>query len=209
MKLVITTNATLTPKFNDKDIFDYIPLFKECQINVSVEFWGDKNNYMRFPSKWETIMSNVKKVSKMPRTRILFATTVNSLNIGYLNEVAIGVDSLKREIGQTVVPGKSKSTDLYCDFATGSLVWGIGNLYCVSAIPLDIREKYIDKYYDPEQSPVRHHQTFYKLVSYLETMPFDEEMHKKMMMDVQTRDKYRGTCLTDIFPEWIPYYEKL
>ena len=25
----------------------------------------------------------------------------------------------------------------------------------------------------------------------------------------EKRDKYRGTCLTDIFPEWKPYYEKL
>ena len=23
------------------------------------------------------------------------------------------------------------------------------------------------------------------------------------------RDKHRGTCLTEIFPEWEPYYEKL
>ena len=28
-----------------------------------------------------------------------------------------------------------------------------------------------------------------------------------MMKDIQVRDKHRGTCLTDIFPEWEPYYE--
>ena len=36
----ITTNGTVTPKFNGKDIFDYIPKFKKFIINVSIEFWG-------------------------------------------------------------------------------------------------------------------------------------------------------------------------
>ena len=48
-----------------------------------------------------------------------------------------------------------------------------------------------------------------KLYNYLENMPFDEALHKEMMKDIQVRDKHRGTCLTDIFPEWEPYYEKL
>ena len=48
-----------------------------------------------------------------------------------------------------------------------------------------------------------------KLYNYLENMPFDETLHKEMMKDIQVRDKHRGTCLTDIFPEWEPYYEKL
>ena len=50
--LRITTNGTVTPKFNGKDIFHYIPYFKDCQINVSIEGWGEKNNYFRYPSKW-------------------------------------------------------------------------------------------------------------------------------------------------------------
>ena len=40
MDLRITTNGTLTPKFDGKDIFDYIPEFKNCFINISIEGWG-------------------------------------------------------------------------------------------------------------------------------------------------------------------------
>ena len=40
-------------------------------------------------------------------------------------------------------------------------------------------------------------------------MPFDEKLHNDMILDIQLRDKHRKTCLTDIFPEWNPYYEKL
>ena len=48
-----------------------------------------------------------------------------------------------------------------------------------------------------------------KLANYLTDMEWDEKLHKKMMIDVAKRDKFRGTCLTDVFPEWKPYYEKL
>ena len=58
--LKITTNGTLTPKFDGKDIFHYIPYFRGCSMTVSIEFWGERNNYLRFPSKWDVIINNVK-----------------------------------------------------------------------------------------------------------------------------------------------------
>ena len=195
--LVITTNATLTPKFDGKDIFDLIPHFKNCQMNVSVEFWGHKNDYLRFPSKWQNIMKNVRRFAEMPDTDIMFASTVNALNIGYLNEVADGIDLLRDE----------HPSGNYHHWATGSLVIGDGSLYKISAVPTDIREMYIDKFYTktkPQQA-----KTFMKLCAYLTDMQFNKEDHKLMMIDVAKRDKHRGTLLTDIFPEWTPYYEKL
>ncbi len=194
MRLVMTTNATLTPKMGKHgDVFDYVPHFKECQMNVSIEFWGEKNNYLRFPSKWEKIMENVERFSKMPRTSILFASCVSSLSIGYLHEIAIAVDALIK-----------KEPDIYNDFATGSLVLGEPNLYTVTAIPEKIRELYIQNIY--EHAPPKHVKSFLKLTTYLTDMPFDGHLHKRMMKDVLKRDKFRGTCLTDVFPEWGPYY---
>jgi len=197
MRLVMTTNATLTPKMGKHgDVFDYVPYFKDCQMNISIEFWGEKNNYLRFPSKWEKIMKNVKKFAKMPRTRILFATCVSSLTIGYLHEVAIAVDALIE-----------KEPHIYNSFATGSLVIGGTNLYTVTAIPEGIREEYLETIYS--RAPRNHAPTFLKLANYLTEMPFDQDLHNRMMIDVAKRDKFRGTVLTDLFPEWKPYYEKL
>jgi len=194
MHLTITTNATLTPKMGKLgDIFNYVPEFNGCQMNISVECWGDKNNYIRFPSKWEKIMHNVERFAKMPDTKILFATCVSSLNIGYLNEVADGVDILQEQ-----------EPDVYNDFASGSLVFGGDNVYLITAIPLDIREQYLDRIYT--QVKPRHTKTFMKLANYLTDMEWDELHHKRMMNDVRARDKYRGTCLFDVFPEWEPYY---
>jgi hypothetical protein len=194
--LSITTNATLTPKFDDKDIFDYIPYFKACKMIVSIELWGEKNSYIRFPSKWKTIYDNTVKFAQMPRTKVMFASCVSSLNVGYFDEIATGTHDMK-----LAYPNR------FDDFASGSLVIGGTSLYEVTAVPPKIREQYIDKYYRNA-----HHayiETFIKLCSYLENMPYDEEMMWEMLKDVKKRDKHRGTCLTDIFPEWKPYYDKV
>ena len=199
MSLRITTNATLTPKFDGKDIFDYIPYFKDCQITVSIEFWGEKNNYMRFPSKWDVILSNARKFAWGRKTRVMFASTVNALTIGYLPEIAYGVYALREEY---------ESDDMW-NWASGSLVWGQGNQYAITSIPLDIRELYMDNYYKFGNFMDKEFTEWEKLYNYLKEMPFDEKLHNEMMKDIQLRDKHRGTCLTDVFPEWEPYYEKL
>ena len=179
ISLEITTNATLTPKFDGKDIFDFIPNFKDCKMVISVEAWGEKNNYLRFPSNWEVIMKNAERFQKC--SEVIFASTVNSLNIGYLMEVSTG------------------ATDMGCDYTFGSLVWGPKELYTVEAIPLNIREIYLERFYDEGVD--------INLVRYLEEMDFDLELSKRMMTDIIARDKYRDTCLLDLFPEWKPYYE--
>ena len=198
MDLRITTNATLTPKFNGKNIFDYIPEFKETIINVSIEGWADRNSYIRYPSNWGSIINNVHKFLEMDNVSLIFVTTVNSLSAGYLWEIAKNCEELIEEY-----------PDKFHPFATGSLVHGQWEKYTVSAIPLELRGQYIQNYYE---NPVDHYQNsryirdYMKLISYLENMPFDEKKHKSMMRDIQARDKHRGTNLLDLWPEWSPYY---
>ena len=86
--LKITTNGTLTPKFDGKDIFHYIPYFRRCSMTVSIEFWGERNNYLRFPSKWDVIIDNAKRFVECLNTNVTFAATVNALNIGYIPEIS-------------------------------------------------------------------------------------------------------------------------
>ena len=182
--LRITTNGTLTPTFDGKDIFDYIPMFKSVLINVSIEAWGERNSYIRYPSKWETIIENVRRFDEAD-CDVQFVSTVGSLNIGYLWEIA-------------------KKSDY--GFITGSLIWGGYEKYTVAAIPLDIREQYIQNYYDNPDS--RYTEDYQKLISFLEDIPFNEEVFKCMMWDVKRRDAHRGTCLTDLYPEWADYYKR-
>ena len=194
MDLRITTNGTLTPKFDGKDIFDYIPEFKECQINISIEGWGERNQYLRYPSKWDVIYKNAERYASLPNTKVLFVSTINALNIGYLWEITHGLHELM-----------DKYPDKFYQLSTGSLVWGAGEKYVITTIPPEIREEYINSYFSNWKS--EYNDDFKKIVDYLETVPYDEELMHTMMKDVKSRDIYRGTCLLDLAPEWKPYYE--
>jgi len=194
MDLRITTNGTLTPKFDGKDIFDYISEFKSCLINISIEGWAKRNEYIRYPSKWDVIYHNSKRFAALDNTRVLFVSTINSINIGYLWEIARGMEHLLEEFPDSFHP-----------FATGSLVWGWKEKYVITNVPLDIREQYAQSYFENWDN--RYEQDFKKILDYLDTLPYDEELMHKMMKDVKARDKYRGTCLLDLAPEWKPYYE--
>ena len=194
MDLRITTNGTLTPKFDGKDIFDYIPEFKECQINISIEGWGERNQYLRYPSKWDVIYKNAERYASLPNTKVLFVSTINALNIGYLWEITHGLHELM-----------DKYPDKFYQLSTGSLVWGAGEKYVITTIPPEIREEYINLYFSNWKS--EYNDDFKKIVDYLENVPYDEELMHKMMKDVKSRDIYRGTCLLDLAPEWKPYYE--
>ena len=194
MDLRITTNGTLTPKFDGKDIFDYIPEFKECQINISIEGWGERNQYLRYPSKWDVIYKNAERYASLPNTKVLFVSTINALNIGYLWEITHGLHELM-----------DKYPDKFYQLSTGSLVWGSMEKYVITTIPREIREEYINSYFSNWKS--EYNDDFKKIVDYLENVPYDEELMHTMMKDVKSRDIYRGTCLLDLAPEWKPYYE--
>jgi len=195
MDLRITTNGTLTPKFDGKDIFDYIPEFKECLINISIEGWDKRNQYLRYPSKWDVIYKNAERYASLPNTKVLFVSTINALNIGYLWEIAHGLGGLMEKY-----PGK------FFPFSTGSLVWGQGEEYVITTVPPEIREDYINLYFSNWKLEYSDH--FKKIVDYLETVPYDEELMHKMLKDVKSRDLHRGTSLLDFAPEWKPYYEQ-
>lgn len=63
--------------------------FKEVTFNFSVDAYGEKNDYIRYPSKWADIENNLKKLDDADINMTLnLASAVQLLNVGYLDELA-------------------------------------------------------------------------------------------------------------------------
>ena len=107
-----------------------------------------------------------KKILNCPRTRIMFATTVNALTIELLPEIADGVYELREEYGSRSWIMYEKTYIQY-GVASGSL-FGVMEINYPRSVPLDIREMYMNKYF--EHGDFMKKTNWQKLYNYLENI---------------------------------------
>lgn len=85
ISLEYSTNVTVLP-------IDYIELWKEFKsvnIMLSVDDIGHRNNWLRWPSRWEDIDKNIYWYieNKLENMDLMVCQTVSSLNVFYINEL--------------------------------------------------------------------------------------------------------------------------
>ena len=66
--IVLKYHTNLTKlEWEGNHIFDYIKKFKSCLINWSLEALGERNDYIRFGSNWESNLENYYNIKKYAR----------------------------------------------------------------------------------------------------------------------------------------------
>ena len=75
-------------ELNEK-LFVLWSYFKEVTFNFSIDAYGDKNDYIRYPSQWNTIEKNLKILDSSGTNIIInVAAAVQLLNLPYIDELA-------------------------------------------------------------------------------------------------------------------------
>ncbi len=73
----------------DEDIIDLWTKFKKVKVGFSIDAFGDRNYYIRYPSDWATIEKNLHRLDKTPdNIQVSIATAIQILNIKHLPEFA-------------------------------------------------------------------------------------------------------------------------
>jgi MoaA/NifB/PqqE/SkfB family radical SAM enzyme len=63
--------------------------FKGVRYNISIDAVGEKNDYIRYPSKWDNLITSLKKLDNTEdHITVNIACAVQLLNILYLDELA-------------------------------------------------------------------------------------------------------------------------
>lgn len=71
-------------------LFDFWNHFKQVKFNFSIDSVGEQNNYIRYPSKWDDIENNLRRLDDTPDNIVInIACAVQLLNVLYLPELAI------------------------------------------------------------------------------------------------------------------------
>lgn len=85
--LHFSTNGTIW----NEEIENLLKQFKQVYFELSIDDIGDRCGYVRYPSTWELVAGNLERFLQTQRTNKNFkfgiCTTINSLNIYYLDEI--------------------------------------------------------------------------------------------------------------------------
>lgn len=181
-ELIIFTNNYGHP--NMEYIKDLLSHFKHISYKCSMEMWGEKNDYIRYPSRWAEVHKNIELITGLQNTKLNVTCTLNPLTLGYVHEIIAGAESMKG-----VQPNFSSVNRPY---------W-----FTAHCIPDDIVDFYLNRYYS---LPFDMIEKCSKSIETLEQREFDESRYKEMIKRIMARDKHRGDNILKYFPEWTPHF---
>ena len=170
---------------NMQYIYDLLKEFKKVTYKCSLELWGNKNDYIRYPSKWPEVYKNIKLISTLPNVSLGLAPTIGPLNIGYVDEFVKGAQEIetKKEINFHTITRPT---------------W-----YTLKSVPPNLKEFYLDKLYSNSYDILKQIE---KPLQFLEDSDNDGFNQHIMISKIKARDKLRGDNILKYFPEWKPYF---
>ena len=188
MEFRIITNATI-------DNFDFYRLmkhFKKATFLVSLDAVGKKEEYIRTGTIWEEKVEVLRNTLRAG-IKIGWSSTIQMLNIGYLNDIHNFALSLMEEF-----PMKRNmiETPYLNNLLNRPAALNAMNL------PKDIRDQYINKYKSLDYD--FHHKD--RFIKNLEEADPNLDYISKAMAHYKFLDEKRGTCLLDEYPEFENYY---
>lgn len=182
-ELIIFTNNYGYPRM--EYVRDLLMNFKSISYKCSMELWGPKNDYIRYPSKWEEVYKNMKMMAKIPQLKVLPTCTLNPITIGYVHEI---------------VQGAREFSDIAPNFSSVSRPkW-----FTAHCIPDDVVDFYLKRYYN---LPYEMMHQCEKAIETLEQREFKKDKYEKMIEHIKRRDKHRGDNILKYFPEWSAHFE--
>ena len=181
LTLEITTNGTTC---NNK-LLDMLKKFKHVQLIFSVESTDAVNEYLRFPSKWETVEKNIGEFLTLPNATYQLTSTVQNLNILYLARI---IDfAFERDI-HLKLQILSKPDYLR-----------------LTNLPKEILIKSLDHLINVPRKKLIHTDNFDAIVTMLKLHIRNYKSNDKKLAEVKSmikkRDEYRNIQIKDYLPE--------
>jgi organic radical activating enzyme len=182
-------------------LFDLWKHFKEVKFNFSIDAVGDRNDYIRYPSKWNDVVTNLERLDDTPdNITVNIACAVQLLNISSVTELVHWKASKNF---------KKINKAPYGAGLIGTHLVYLPSYLNVRVLPKHLKDQVAEQidYFCFRQSKNAEFQNnpyglkrWQGLVHY---MGSEDWSHKiPTLLDyLTTTDSVRGTCYTDVFPE--------
>jgi hypothetical protein len=184
-------------------LFELWSHFKQVKFNFSIDAVGDRNDYIRYPSKWVDVVNNLKRLDDTPDNIVVnIACAVQLLNVLYIPELVYWKESMNfKKINKAPY---------------GAGLIGTHLVYLPSYLNVRVLPKYLkDKVSDGIDSfckSNKDNQEFINnpyglhrwqgLVHYMNAEDWSEKL-PALHEYLKVTDNQRGTDYTQVFPELI------
>lgn len=179
--LFIITNGTLLPQ----KVLDNAHRFGRLTLNFSIDGVGDRAAYIRNGTVWSVYDNNLRRAIASD-AHVSFTVAVQTLNIGYLDEIYDYVESLG--IDPAIVGWSTTVTH--------------PARHNASTIPLELKQQYKDKYAKRQFKQI---ESLAQAMSILDTQHDSDNEFQEFIKQQKFFDNIRNECLTTLFSEFIKY----
>jgi sulfatase maturation enzyme AslB (radical SAM superfamily) len=167
--------------------------FKHVELMISIDDWGDRNEYVRYPAKWSTIKKNLDRLDQTPDTiSINILTSIHAMNIYNLPDFAL---ELLNSDWRKICKRNGKMIYL------GTVHWP--QYMSTKVLPADIKQKIIDKWNSHEQ--LKQH-TYWndRIVPQIEFMLSgdDSRLFNDLLDYIDKLDAIRPIKFRDVYSEY-------
>jgi uncharacterized radical SAM superfamily Fe-S cluster-containing enzyme len=179
LEIHFNTNGTAPVSKFEK----YLPYFRQVSLNVSIDAYGERDEYIRENTKWGSkekhLLDYILLMHDVGRGkfRVGINPTIQSLNVGYLGELHDYGQQLNIEVcPENIVKSPPRYNPLN--------------------LPTKIKKYYIEKLKQYKFSTVN---------GVLESPEGDHQMFKALLDKLKNMDKSRGTNFLNLWPEFEEY----
>jgi len=183
LQLFFNINCTnVTDRF-----LDLVTQFPKLFINPSIDGYGDTNDYIRYPSHWEKIEENFKKLIETvnDQTRITVTPVFQIYNVYSIGKLFHYLSHTKRKYNRDIEVDVLYNTHPYC--------------LSVVNLPQEVKDKATDilrKFNSYQQSSEN-------CIKYLQSEPMENREHHmdNFFKYTNSMDRFRKQSFKDTFPE--------
>lgn len=181
----------------NEEILDLWSHFKQVELMISLDDWGDRNEYIRYPAKWSVIKKNLDRLDTTTDNIVVnILTSVHAMNIYHLPEFVMNlINSDWKKIG---IRGDKM-------ISAGTVHWP--RYMSTKSLPSDIKQKII-KHWDSFEQLKNHKFWKSRVLPQLEFMMSADEskLFPDLMDYIEKLDSIRPIKFRDVYRD---YYKLL
>lgn len=167
--------------------------FKEVELMISIDDWGIRNDYIRYPSNWNTIFENLKRLDNSSENIVVnILSTIHAMNIYNFPEFA------KKLLEQNYKKICKKNDYL---MSVGTTHWP--QYMCTRILPSSVKEKIIGNW-ERNNDLLQNPRWKNRIVSQIDFMMGGAESYRfnDFMDYIDKLDSIRPIKFTDLYSDY-------